>query len=154
MRQNHAQWYHVSGIRITLSPGQSKTTKIIENNKIQAHVETWIGKDIDLNRNNITTKQLPVCYTTTSTKTAKHSTNHHLTSAVTTAQREITLRDSLQKFITLHKARSVYLWRWCRMLVEIELLPWGWHQGGPSMPKNLQSNFVTFLAARRMNGKL
>ena len=38
-------------------------------------------------------------------------------------QREITLRDSLQKLTTLHKARSVYLWGWCRMLVEIELLP-------------------------------
>ena len=54
------------------------------------------------------------------------------------SQREITLRDSLQKFITLHKARSVYLWGWCRMLVEIELLPWGWPHGVPSMPKNLK----------------
>ena len=53
-------------------------------------------------------------------------------------QREITLRDSLQKFITLHKARSVYLWGWCRMLVEIELLPRGWPHGVPSMPKNLK----------------
>ena len=54
------------------------------------------------------------------------------------SQREITLRDSLQKFITLHKARSVYLWGWCRMLVEIELLPRGWPHGVPSMPKNLK----------------
>ena len=38
-------------------------------------------------------------------------------------QREITLRDSLQKFITLHKARLDIFW--CRMLVEIELLPGG-----------------------------
>ena len=54
------------------------------------------------------------------------------------AQRDITLRDSLQKFIALHKARSVYLWGWCRMLVEIKLLPWGWPNGVPSMPKNLK----------------
>ena len=53
-------------------------------------------------------------------------------------QREITLRDSLQKFITLHKARSVNLWGWCRMLVEIELLSRGWPHGVPWMPKNLK----------------
>ena len=53
-------------------------------------------------------------------------------------QKEITLRDSLQKFITLHKARSVYLWGWCRMLVEIELLPRGWPHGVPSFAKNLK----------------
>ena len=53
-------------------------------------------------------------------------------------QRENTLRYSLQKFITLHKATSVYLWGWCRMLVEIELLPRGWPNGVPSMPKNLK----------------
>ena len=47
-------------------------------------------------------------------------------------------RDSLQKFITLHKARSLYLWGWCRMVVEIELLPRGWPNGVPSMPKNLK----------------
>ena len=43
-------------------------------------------------------------------------------------QREITLRDSLQKFITLHKAK----------LVEIELLPWGWPHRVPGMPKILK----------------
>ena len=53
-------------------------------------------------------------------------------------QREITLRDSLQKFITLHKARSVYPWGLCRKLVEIELMPQGWPHGVPSMPKNLK----------------
>ena len=75
-----------------------------------------------------------------------HSLQHFwpLTASITMevknnyTQREITLRDSLQKFITLHKARSVYLWGWCRMLVEIELLPWGWPHGVPSMPKNLK----------------
>ena len=53
-------------------------------------------------------------------------------------QREISLRDSLQKFITLHKSKSVYLWGWCRMLVEIDLLPWGWPHAVSSMPKNLK----------------
>ena len=51
--------------------------------------------------------------------------------------KRFSLRDYLQKFFTLHKARSVYLWVWCRMLVEIELLPRGWPNGVPSMPKNL-----------------
>ena len=53
-------------------------------------------------------------------------------------QREITLRDSLQKCITLHKARSLYLRGWCRMLVEIELLPWGDPKGSQVCPRTLK----------------
>ena len=42
-------------------------------------------------------------------------------------------KEKIQKFITLHKARSVYLWGWCRMLVEI-----GWPNVVLSIPKNLK----------------
>ena len=52
-----------------------------------------------------------------------------------------TIRDSLQKFITLHKARLV--WGWCKMLVEIELLPRGWPHWVPSMPKNLKKVLIS-----------
>ena len=53
-------------------------------------------------------------------------------------QIENTLRDSLQKLITLYKARSVYLWGWCKTLVEIEVLPQGCPYGVTIMPKNLK----------------
>jgi hypothetical protein len=44
----------------------------------------------------------------------------------------------LQKFITLHKARLVYFWGWCRMLVEIALLPQGCSTGSQVCPSNLK----------------
>ena len=54
-------------------------------------------------------------------------------------QRENTLRDSLQKFITLHKARSVHI---SLRLVQNACRNWATAPGvtprGPSMPKNLK----------------